>query len=228
MPEKKPFYIDENALREKLLNYQVSFNPASLNFLENEIDHVKTKAPIELPDAKKILQVVAIPAIVIVFGVIAYFGFNYIKDISEQSAAKKDSVATVKPIVAPKVEIKKEEVKPPVVTTASVAPEIKKKDSIVETPVVASHSISITAKEVKDTDKKSPKDQVVIAKKDDESSSAKSTHTKPDSVKKTPVDTAAVAKKKKKKKKASDVTEEIRQSTQQPNSSDDDVVVPNN
>ena len=153
---------------------------------------------------------------------------RYIKDISEQSAAKKDSVATVKPIVAPKVEIKKEEVKPPVVTTASVAPEIKKKDSIVETPVVASHSISITAKEVKDTDKKSPKDQVVIAKKDDESSSAKSTHTKPDSVKKTPVDTAAVAKKKKKKKKASDVTEEIRQSTQQPNSSDDDVVVPNN
>lgn len=228
MEEKKPFKIDENALREKLLSYHVSFNPSSLDFLENEIDHVKTRPPLKLPETKKVLQFVAIPAIVVVFGVVAYFGFNYIKDISDNTAAKKDTTAVVKPVVQPKVEPKQE---PTVVTTASVAPETKK-DSI----VVSTATIAAVPKQIKDSNKKPTTEQVIAPKKEDTTQAINVVKTKPDTIKKTVVaDTSsasknkdAAAKKKKKKKKNSDVTEEIRQSTQQPNSADDDVVVPNN
>ncbi len=230
MEEKKPFHIDENALREKLLSYHVSFNPASLDFLENEIEQVKTRPPFKLPETKKIFQFAAIPTIIVVFGIVAYFGFNYIKDISEKATVKKDTVTTIKPALEPKVEVKQEVVKLPVVTTASVAPEIKKQDTI-----IASVPVTVAPKQIKDTNKKPTTEQVITPKKEDTTQINNTTNTKPDTLKKTGVDTSSASKnkdtttkKKKKKKKNSDVTEEIRQSTQQPNSADDDVVVPNN
>jgi len=229
MEDKKPIPIDENALREKLLNYHVSFNPASLDFLENEIDHVKTRAPLKLPETKKILQFAAVPVIIAVFGAIAYFGFNYIKDIADNTAAKKDTTVVVKPKVEPKPEVKKEEVKPPVIATTSIVPEVKKQDTIVATATVAG-----VPKQIKDSNKK-PTEQVVAPKKDTVQPN-NTVSTKPDTIKKNTIaDTSSASKnkdgatkKKKKKKKNSDVTDDIRQSTQQPNSADDDVVVPNN
>jgi hypothetical protein len=231
MEEKKPFKIDEDALREKLLSYHVSFNPASLDFLENEIDHVKTRPPFKLPETKKILQFAAVPVILVAFGFVAYFGFNYIKDISENTSSKKDTTVVVKPKVEPKLEVKKEEIKPPIVTTASVATEVTKKDSIVPTATIA-----VVPKQIKDSNKKPTTEQVIFPKKEDTTQAANIVKTKPDTIKKTTVaDTSSASKnkdgttkKKKKKKKSSDVTDEIRQSTQQPNSADDDVVVPNN
>ncbi len=208
MEEKKPFKIDENALREKLLSYHVSFNPSSLDFLENEIDHVKTRPPLKLPETKKVLQFAAIPAIVVVFGVVAYFGFNYIKDISDNTAAKKDTTAVVKPVVQPKVEPKQEKVKPTVVTTASVALETKK-DSI----VVSTATIAAVPKQIKDSNKKPTTEQVIAPKKEDTTQAINVVKTKPDTIKKTvAADTSSTAAKNKDAvtKKEKEEKEELR------------------
>ena len=203
MEDKKPFHIDENALREKLLNYHVSFNPASLDFLENEIDHIKTSIPFKLPEIKKILQFSAVPVIIIAFGFVAYFGFNYIKDVSEKSAVKKDTVITTAPPPKPKVEIKNEEVKAPVVTTASVTPEAPKKDTI--EPVATTTTVHKQTKETK----KIGAEQVVTPKKEDTTQTTNLAGAKPDSIKKVAVDTASTSKSKDsttKKKKYYDTT----------------------
>jgi hypothetical protein len=223
MPDKKIYRIDENALREKLTNYSVSFNADSLRFLENEVAQVKTHNPIELPETKKIVQFIGIPVAIAVLGFAAYFGFNYIKNLPT-TAPKKDSIAIVKPIVAPKVEVKKET--PPPANTSSIVtiPEAKKQDTIIAT---------ITPP-IKNKEKKSPADQTKPFKKDTTQVS-KIEKTKLDSLdKKSKQDTSSVSKnkdtspkkKKKKRKNTLDATDDIRKS--QPNSADDDVVVPDN
>src|ERR1700756_523939 len=145
---KKTYRIDENALRDKLTNYTVSFNADSFNFLETEVAHVKTNAPIELPDTKKLVQFIGIPVAVALLGCCVYFGVNYIKNLPP-SAPKKDTITVTKP-AEPKTEEKKEV--PPPITTPSVAvnTEEKKKDTIVA--VAPSQIVQPTkAKEKKST-----------------------------------------------------------------------------
>ena len=221
MPDKKTYRIDENALREKLTNYTVSFNQDSLRFLEEEVAHVKTHNPIELPEARKIAQYIGIPMAIAVLGCAVYFGFNYVKNLPAANA-KKDSIAVVKPTVVPKVEVKKE-TPPPPVNTASVALEVRK-DTIVTQSI----------QPVKTKEKKNTAEQIKTNKKDTTQTS-KVEKTKLDTiVKKNKQDTSTVSKtkesnpkKKKKKRKSSiDATDDIRQS--QPNNADDDVVIPDN
>ena len=223
MPDKKIYRIDENALREKLTNYSVSFNADSLRFLENEVAQVKTHNPIELPKTKKIVQFIGIPVVLAVLGCSAYFGFNYIKNLPT-AAPKKDSITVVKPIVIPKVEVKKETPKP--VNTASIvaAPEVKKQDTI----------LPVAVQSVKIKEKKSSTEQIKTVKKDTTQIS-KAEKTKLDTLeKKNKADTSSISKnkdplikkKKKKRKNTLDATDDIRKS--QPNSADDDVIVPDN
>jgi hypothetical protein len=222
MPDKKTYKIDENALREKFTAYTVSFNADSLSFLENEVAQVKTHNPIELPETKKIVQFIGIPVAIALLGCGAYFGFNYIKNLPA-TAPKKDSIAIVKPIVAPKPEIKQET--PPPVNTASIAstPDVKKQDTIIAT----------IAPTVKNKEKKSTEQAKTVKK--DTTQINKTEKTKLDTVeKKNKVDTASVSKskdtllkkKKKKRKNTLDATDDIRKS--QPNSADDDVIIPDN
>lgn len=123
----------------------------------------------------------------------------------------------------------KKETPPPVAVTPSVVPEVKKQDTV----IASSPSVTVVPKQIKDANKKTSIEQVIVPKKDTTQINT-TAKTKPDTVKKTTVDTASASKnkdmsaKKKKKKRKTDVTEDIRQSTQQPNSADDDVVVPNN
>ena len=219
MSDKKPYRIDENALREKLTSYTVSFNADSFCFLENEIAQVKTTNPIELPDTKKIIQFVGIPVAIGLFGCIVYFGVNYIKNLPP--SPKKNTVIVTNPVVEPKIEVKKETPLPVITPSVAVTNEVKKQDTI-----VASVPQPIKIKE-----KKSTPVQIIPIKKDSGQVSAVA-KTKLDSVdKKTKPDTSSVInkdtqpkKKKKKRKSLLDATEDIRQS--QPNSADDDVVIP--
>jgi len=217
MSDKKPYRIDENALREKLTNYTVSFNADSFNFLESEIAQVKTSNPIELPDTKKIIQFVGIPVAIGLLGCMVYFGVNYIKNLPP--SPKKDTVTVTKPVVAPKVEVKKET--PPPVITPSVATttEVKKQDTIVAS----------VPQPVKIKEKKTTPVQVTQVKKDSGQVNAVA-KTKLDTVRKNKPDTASVnkdnslKKKKKKRKSLLDATDDIRQS--QPSSGEDEVIIP--
>ena len=216
MTDKKTYKIDENALREKLNTYTVSFNADSLSFLENEVAQVKTHNPIELPETKKIVQFIGIPVAIAVLGCVAYFGFNYIKNLPA-TMPKKDTVAVAKPVVAPKLEVKKETLPP--VNTLSIAAtaEVKKQDTI----------FPVALQPVKIKEKKSTGEQIKSVKKN------KIEKTKLDSLdKKSKQDTSSISKnkdtspkkKKKKRKNSLDATDDIRQS--QPNSADDDVIIP--
>jgi hypothetical protein len=218
MTDKKTYRIDENALREKLINYTVAFNANSFSFLETEVAQVKTHNPIELPETKKLVQFIGIPVAVALVGCIIYFGASYVKNLPA-SAPKKDTVTVSKPVVEPEKEIT------PPVNTASVVTntEVKKRDTI----------MAVVPQPVKIKEKKTIPPQITPVKKDSQQVSVVE-KTKLDTVeKKNKVDTASVnknkdsslnKKKKKKRKNSLDATEDIRQS--QPSSSEDDVVVP--
>ena len=136
MQDKKTYTIDENALREKFSNYHVSFDPSSLDFLDNEIAHVKTHQPIELPEAKNIVKLIAIPVSLVVLGCIVYFGYGYVKSISPSAASTpKDTIIITKKINAP---IKEEHKVPDVqVSTPTVSVETETKKQVTSlTPVV--------------------------------------------------------------------------------------------
>jgi hypothetical protein len=226
MADKKTYRIDENALRDKLTNYTVSYNADSFNFLENEVAQVKTSKPIELPDSKKLLQFIGIPVAIALLGCGIYFGFNYIKNLPA-SAPKKDTVTVTKP-AEPKTEEKKEV--PPPITTPSVVTntEEKKKDTVI---AVAPQPV---AQPIKTKEKKNTSQPVVTAVKKDSGQVNAIAKSNIDSVeKKNKVDTISVnknnngsKKKKKKRKSLLDATEDIRQS--QPSSAEDEVVVPDN
>jgi len=225
MTDKKTYRIDENALREKLARYTVSFNAESFSFLETEIAQVKPHNPIELPDTKKLVQYIGLPVAIGLLGCVAYFGFNYIKNLPP-STPKQDTVTVTKPIVEPKVEVeKKKEVASPVVNTNTTAVKTEvKTQEVATTPITQ----PIRVKE-----KKTTPTQAVVAKKDSGQVSNVE-KAKVDTVveRKNKPDTTSVSKskdtqpkkKKKKRKNTLDATEDIRDS--QPNSADDDVVIP--
>jgi hypothetical protein len=227
MADKKTYRIDENALREKFANYTVSFNAESLSCLETEIAQVKPHNPIELPDTKKLVQFIGIPVAIGLLGCIAYFGFNYIKNLPP-STPKQDTVTVTKPITEPKTEEKKEAAPPPVVNTnTTVVNAAVKQQEVVTIPVVAQPT--------KVKEKKIIPTQAVAVKKDSgQVSNVEKIKPDTSAVKKNKPDTIAAGvsknkdaqpkKKKKKRKNALDATEDIRES--QPNSADDDVVVP--
>ena len=217
MSDKKPYRIDENALREKLTNYTVSFNADSFNFLESEIAQVKTANPIELPDTKKIIQFVGIPVAIGLLGCMVYFGVNYIKNLPP--SPKKDAVSVTKPVPEPKVEVKKETPPPVITPSVAVTNEVKKQDTIVAS----------VPQPVKIKEKKTTSVQVTQVKKDSGQVNAVA-KTKLDTVRKNKPDTANVnkdnpiKKKKKKRKSLLDATDDIRQS--QPSSGEDEVIIP--
>jgi hypothetical protein len=227
MQDKKTYPIDENALREKFANYNISFNSSSLDFLDDEMAQVKTHKPIELPETKNILKFIAIPVAVVVVGCVMYFGYSYIKK-TNSAATPKDTTTVVKNVVKPKEEV--------VITTPSV--------EVANTPTVAVKAeikkqvtpVTPVPQKIKNTVKTSVPEPVAVPKKDTTPITTLVTIPVADTVgKKSKADMAAgkekenTAKKKKKKRKNSlDVTDDIRQSTQKPNSADDDVVVPDN
>jgi hypothetical protein len=221
MTDKKSYRIDENALRDKLTSYTVSFNDNSFSFLETEIAHVKPSNPIELPDTKKLVQFIGIPVAIGLLGCIAYFGFNYIKNLPP-STPKKDTVIVTEPTVAPKIEEKKEVITPPVNTNTTVVnTEVKPQETV---------AAPISQAPVKVRERKPTPTQVVAVKKDSTPVTVVE-KVKLDTVKKSKPDTASLnskdnlpKKKKKKRKNALDVTEDIKQS--QPSSGEDDVVIP--
>ncbi|MHB8259147.1 MAG: hypothetical protein ACYDCN_11175 [Bacteroidia bacterium] len=227
MNDKKTYFIDDGALRQKLLSYSVSFNPEAVAALENEISHIKTHASFELLERKTLVKFVALPLIVMSFVVVAYFGFNYIIDISKNNSTKKDSTTVVKPTVEPKPEVKQEEIKTPTVTTVSITPEV----NVYE---IADELLKKDIQEVKTKTKTDPQSEKVIVHKKDTgaTSTTKESVVKTDTLKKGVATTDSSDRKKdtpvkkKKKKKNTDVTEDIRQQNQQPNATDDDVVVP--
>ncbi|HTA61974.1 MAG TPA: hypothetical protein VK835_05940 [Bacteroidia bacterium] len=220
MTDKKTYRIDENALRDKLTSYTVSFNENSFSFLETEIAQVKPSNPIELPDTKKLVQFIGIPVAIGVLGCLVYFGVSYVKNLPP-STPKKDTVIVTKPTVAPKIEEKKEVVTPPINTNTTVV-NAEVKHQGVTAPVVQTP--------VKVKDKKTTPVQAVVVKKDSGQQVSAVEKAKLDTVRKNKPDTISVnkdnspKKKKKKRKNALDVTEDIKQS--QPTSGEDDVVVP--
>jgi hypothetical protein len=224
MTDKKTHRIDEDALRDKLTNYTVSFNADSFSFLENELAQVKTNNPIELPDTKKLVQFIGIPVAIAVLGTLVYFGVSYVKNLPP-SAPKKGTVTVTTP-AEPKVEVKKE-VPPPVITPSVVVnSEEKKKDTIVATAPQISQPVKVK-------EKKLVPQQVTIQVKKDSGQVNSVAKTKLDTIRKNKPDTAAVInkdtsskKKKKKRKNSLDATEDIRQS--QPSSAEDEVIIPDN
>ena len=229
MQDKKTYTIDENALREKFSNYHVSFDPSSLDFLDNEIAHVKTHQPIELPEAKNIVKLIAIPVSLVVLGCIVYFGYGYVKSISPSAASTpKDTIIITKKINAP---IKEEHKVPDVqVSTPTVSVETETKKQVTSlTPVVP--------QKIKNTVKATVPEPIVVPKKDSTPVSSPVRTPVADTIeKKSKTDTAGTSKekdgstkkKKKRRKNALDATDDIRKSTQKPNSADDDVIVPDN
>ena len=224
MEDKKPYRIDEVALREKFANYHVSFNSSCLEILENEVAQVKTHASLELPDTEKIIRFVAIPLVLIAFGCAAFFTYNYIKNLPASTPIK-DTVFT-KSAVKPKIETQpKQEIKHAVVAVDTIKTETSKKNTVMPTVVVP--------QKIKTSTKTTPTQRSNNQKKDTNSVS-KINPIQVDSIKKkNRLDTISISrnkstptKKKKKRRNSLDATEDIRQSV--PNSADDDVVVPNN
>ena len=229
MPDKKTYPIDEQALREKLLGYRVEFSSESLLFLENEVAQVKTHKPIEFPETKKILQLIAIPVVLGLLGTATYFGYTYIKQLPK-SEVKTDRLLKDKDVVEKKI--------PDTVHSASVA------TNVIAT--VPEHTVATIKKDSQITvvslpkkTKETPFHHTTIGTpepviKNDSATAVKNKNIAPDSLdKKTKADTSKASKtkennvlkkKKKKRKNALDATDDIRQS--QPNSSDDDVVIP--
>ena len=235
MADKKIYSIDEQALREKFSTYSVGFDPASLDFLDNEVAHVKTHQPIlELPEAKNIVKFIAIPVTLLVIGSAAYFGYGYVKN-KPPIPVTKDTIPVVKTTVKPK----EEEIKIPdaqVVNTATVAAKDEEKKPVI--PAVVQFSPTPTINKVKNTVKNQVQEAIAMPKKD----STPATHVissipvsdtigkkvKSDSSTEVKTKDTSSKKKKRKHKNALDVTDEIRQSSQKPSNSDDDVVVPDN
>lgn len=225
MTDKKTYRIDENALRTKLVSYTVNINANSFSFLENEVAHVKTSPPIELPDTKKLVQYIGIPVAIGVLGCLIYFGVSYIKNLP--TTPKQDTTVVAKP-----AESKQEENKitpQPVVTQSIATTEEKKKDTIISTTT----TVATPPQPIKVKEKKMVAMPAVTTTKKDSDQTSTVAKTKLDTAeKKTKVDTASVnknkdistKKKKKKRKNSLDATDDIRQS--QPNTDEDNVVIP--
>ena len=225
MENKKPYRIDESALREKFANYHVSFNASCLEILESEVAQVKTHASLELPDAKKIIRFVGIPLALIILGCAIFFTYDYVKNLPTSTPV--EDTIVIKPVFEPKIETQpKQEVKPAVVAVDTIKTETPKKDTVMPTVDIPQKTKNIV---------KSNQPQKINALKKDTTSAITINPTQVDSVKKkNRVDTTSSSnrnkntptKKKKKRRNSLDATEDIRQS--EPNSADDDVIVPNN
>lgn len=219
MQDKKTYRIDENALREKFLTYQVNFNPACLEILENEVAQVKTHAHLELPETKKIVRFIAIPVVLVVLGFAAFFTYTYITNLAPATPVK-DTATVSKPVIERKIEKQPIlEAKPAVVPDSSKL-ETTKRDTSLET----STTNVKTSPKIVHTQK--------ITKKDTASAVKLKTSTVDTIKKKTKSDTSSVIKnketggkkKKKKRKNVLDATDDIRQS--EPDKADDDVIIP--
>ncbi len=222
MADNKTYRIDESALRKKFADYRVSFNPACLQLLESEISQVKTHAHLEMPKTKNLVKFIAIPLVLLALGCLAFFSYNYINNLPSASTTK-DTVNIARPIIQPKIETPKPEVKPKVVVADTITKYPKKDTVITEVEVPKIKNIKTLSTQKNSSFKKDTLVSRTIIK------------TQPDSVKKrNKTDTTSLSKnrdtsskkKKKKRKNSLDATEDIRQSA--PNSADDDVVVPNN
>ncbi|MEO8762626.1 MAG: hypothetical protein ABI388_13275 [Bacteroidia bacterium] len=224
MQDKKPYRIDEIALREKFANYQVSFNPACLEILENEVAHVKTHSSLELPDTKKIIRFIAIPVVLIVLGCVAFFTYNYIQNLPATEPIK-DTTVVSKPIIEPKIEAQPtQEIKPAVVAVDTIKAEIAKRDTVIE---VSSQKVKSVAKTIStQKNNNSKRDTNRVAKINSIQVDSVSKKNNGDTTATTKNRDTTTKKKKKKRKNSLDATDDIRQST--PNSADEDVVVPNN
>lgn len=214
MQHKGGYHIDESALRDKLLNYRVDYNPSSVNHLEDELSHVKSHKQIDLPSGKKILKFALIPVGIVALGIGGYFTFDYINNRLPDEKPASDTITKAVPsqptydsTLAQKQATSNTLTTQPLKKDTVVVAAEPKKDSIKKaTPVIASTPDSLEKKNIRKTDSalvKTSADTSGISKRN-----------------------APAKKKKKKRRNSFENIEDIKRSNQQPNSADDDVVVP--
>lgn len=231
MPDKAPTYrINEDLLREKLLNYQVEVNASRCEAIEQEVANIRFKKTISLP---KINLRIVVPAVLIVgVAMLVIFNLDSIKDIFAPAPEIK------KIENAPPVQVNKPAEKPamPVTAPGTVAVPAVETPTVTNTapPPVRNNAVVSkpdTNRDVKknDTsvDESAKKPNPVLAQPPTDTSIKKE-----DTLKAPKEDTSALqkseapVKKKKKRRRRNANMEELKESTLQQGGADDDIVVP--
>lgn len=208
MPSKKATYrIDENLLRNTLLDYTVEVDLSRCSAIEQEASAIRMQKTFTMPEKGMLVKFVAIPLLIIASGVLLYANIDSIQE-----------AFTPTPRPEPKTKVV---VAAPVVNTSTVAAVVKPvPPPVANVAAVKKDTIVVTKAETT----KEPAKPVVAGPPTD-------TVIKTESVAKNNVDSVsqkseAPAKKKRKRRHRSSNLDDLKESTLQPNSADDDVVVP--
>lgn len=227
MPDKAPTYrIDEDRLRQKLLDYQVEVNPSRCDAIEQEVANIRFKKTIVLP---KVNMRIVIPAVLIVLvTMLVIFNLDSIKDLFAPAPEVKQ------PEYKAPAEVAKPEEKPatmPSTLPGTVAVPAVETPTIVNTPPVRSNPVVTKTNTDTELTKKSDtsaenskKPNPVVAQPPSDTSTKKTDTLKEDStsIQKTEIP----VKKKKKRRRRNANMEELKESTLQQGGNDEDIVVP--
>ncbi|MBS1647965.1 MAG: hypothetical protein JST67_11550 [Bacteroidetes bacterium] len=224
MAENK-YPINEDDLREKFLTYSVPFDISQVTHLENEIDQIRTHAPIDLPSKKKLLLVfLTLVGACVVGGIL----FLMLQKTPEDTPKKNDTSVKVTETKPPIENLTPPAPQTKTIVVDTIKPEAKKADSAtIPTKIIEKKTV-----EGKSNKKVEQKNNVLKNNNRDTTAKSKPLSDTANKIIKQSADSAKNTeatpskKKKRKRKNILDATQEIRDAA--PNSADDDVVVPNN